>query len=72
MGPGARARARKPSTALPPGNEQTMGTATTLVSSSQQLSTRPSVPCGMGTLAASSARRPLACARRLGLGSLTL
>ena len=54
-------RTRKPSTALPPGTMHTSGTATTLVSSSQQDSTRPSVPCGMGTRLASSASAPLAC-----------
>ena len=42
----------------------TSGTATTLVSSSQQDSTRPSVPCGMGTRLASSASAPLACGQQ--------
>ncbi len=54
-------RTRKPSTALPPGTMHTSGTATTLVSSSQQDSTRPSVPCGMGNCAARSASPALAC-----------
>lgn len=64
-------RTRKPSTALPPGTMHTRGTATTLVSSSQQDSTRPSVPCGMGTRLASSASAPRACGHQRRLTSET-